>query len=139
MIWCTKCQSDVEGVHYASCPDHPTTIALRERKQGRLSEPAQQPRAASEARPATSHPGKADWFSGETTLEFNAVQVNKIMEYFLNNILDLPDVEVVQSVHRAGSVKVTFKQRPVYEEPVVTYSEEEAKVIDEMVATGQVD
>lgn len=105
-VFCTKCGSDIDGIHYAECPDHPTNLALAARG-GRKIAPAPDANAVSPA-PIS---GKSAWFKGNSTMGFDAEQVRKVFEYFLNNVLDIQDVEVVK-VHstKAGS-KVTFTQR----------------------------
>lgn len=138
-IWCNKCSSDIEGVHYGSCPDHPNNIALSKRITGQGINNSAADTAVyvdSISQQNTSDPMKNSWFSGETTLEFDGEQVKKIMEYFIHRVLDLPETYVVSCQHRAGTTRVTFKQRPP--EPVVKpLREDERAAIDEMISEGQ--
>lgn len=110
-FWCQKCHSDVEGVHYGQCPDHPTNLAL----SGRGGLPPKQA-SSTAARPTNTTNTKAAFFKGESTISFDDDQMKQIVEYFLLNVLDLSGVEVVKLKHSKSGSKVTFSQRP--EEPV---------------------
>ena len=146
-VWCKKCHSDIEDVHYGNCPDHPNNIALA----GRAGLPPKQASDTS-ARPTntTSHPGKAAFFKGESTISFDDDQMKQIVEYFLLNVLDLDGVEVVKLKHSKFGSKVTFSQKQEeevgYFPPAVLetspYSEAELAALqdieDEMARQGKV-
>ena len=125
-VWCKKCQSDVENVHYGSCPDHPTRIALLNRK------PVSQDDAAAVGVATGSGPqnwigpkvnGKADWFSAESELKFSEDQLKKVFEYFLHNVLDLTGVEVVRLKNSLKGTTIVFKKLPVEVPKEVVHNE----------------
>lgn len=108
-IWCPKCGSDTADVHYASCPDHPTNIALRDRASKGGAAPVQNQQTETAHSVVKSDP-KSEWFEGETTLEFNPDQIKKIYEYFIHNVLEIDGVSVVRCSHNVRGAKVTFRK-----------------------------
>lgn len=108
-VWCKKCHSDVEDVHYGNCPDHPNNIALASRvglppklASNTVAQPNEQ---------TTAGLSKAAFFKGESTISFDDDQMKQIVEYFLLNVLDLSGVEVVKLKHSKAGSKVTFSQK----------------------------
>jgi hypothetical protein len=138
-IWCNVCGSDTEGAHYGSCSEHPNVKALA----GRYGIPRKQANPETSARPTnrTTSPAKNSWFSGKSTIEFDEAQTKKVLEYFIQNVLEIQDVEVVDFSHRAGSIKVTFQQVEVVEEPVSlpAMSADELEALNAMVSEGKID
>lgn len=108
-LFCRKCQSDVDGIHYGNCPDHPNNIALA----GRVGLPPKQASntVAQPNEQTTAGLSKAAFFKGESTISFNDKQMKQIVEYFLLNVLDLSGVEVVKLKHSKAGSKVTFSQK----------------------------
>lgn len=131
-VWCNKCGSDIEGVHYGSCPDHPTNQALSTRGGERKPTP-EQPQQPN----VTSHPSKASWFRGETSMKFSQEQVYAIYEHFLTSVLDIPNAKVTHVAVRTGIQEVTFKTVEPKVEVVLPMSTEEVRALNEVVSEGQ--